>query len=161
LRVLEAETAILSGPTIICPYCQALKWEHETKGLCCQLGKVVLKTEWKSFPKKLKGLFDDAEFQQHIRAYNAAFSFTSLGAKEMPSKGGGVPSFRVQGQVMHRIGSLLPEKGPPHYCQMYFFDTDFDSELEARSNVFGNLDGEKLSLIQSVLHEVNPYVKLL
>ncbi|KAL0735172.1 hypothetical protein Bca4012_011382 [Brassica carinata] len=34
-------------------------------------------------------------------------------------------TFRVHGQIIHRIGSMLPEDGnDPEYLQLYIFDTD-------------------------------------
>ncbi|RID48364.1 hypothetical protein BRARA_I04879 [Brassica rapa] len=44
-------------------------------------------------------------------------------------------TYRVNGQVIHRIGSLLPEDGAlPEYLQLYIFDTD--NELENRKRAF-------------------------
>ena len=53
---------------------------------------------------------DDAkEFRTHIRQYNMALAFTSLGVTEdrnVNRRGGWV--FRIEGELCHLIGSLRP-----------------------------------------------------
>ncbi|KAF8107311.1 hypothetical protein N665_0123s0002 [Sinapis alba] len=47
----------------------------------------------------------------------------------------GLFTFQVHGQVIHRLGSLLPEDGnPPEYLQLYIFDTE--NELQNRKRAF-------------------------
>ncbi|CAI0476116.1 unnamed protein product [Linum tenue] len=65
-----------------------------------------------------------AHFREHIRSYNAAFSFTSFGAQLDPraSRSRGPYSFVICGENYHRIGSLLPLPGrKPKYSQLYIF----------------------------------------
>jgi len=65
------------------------------------------------------------------------FAFTSLGAKiDMDiNKGPGPYVFKINGQVHHRIGSLLPDEGKsPVYAQLYIYDTD--NEVENRISIF-------------------------
>jgi len=49
-------------------------------------------------------------FLANIRKYNGAFQMTSFGCNEITIAGFD-PSFRVQGQVYHRIDSLVPSAG--------------------------------------------------
>jgi hypothetical protein len=50
---------------------------------------------------------------------------------EEKRSGRGPPNIRIQGQVCHRIGSLLPEDGEtPKFAQLYIFDTD--NEIQNR-----------------------------
>ena len=58
-------------------------------------------------------------FIRSIRSYNSMFAFTSLGAKIDIgiNRGPGPYVFKINGQVHHRIGSLLPDEGrPPVYA---------------------------------------------
>ena len=81
--------------------------------MCCSNGKVQLAT-FQEPPQPLKNLLtsstsDSKHFLQHIQKYNSAFQMTCFGAKFF-TQGGFMPTFKVQGQVYHRIGSLLPEE---------------------------------------------------
>lgn len=50
-----------------------------------------------------------------------------------------MPTFKVQGQVNHTYGLLLPKEGEnPQFLQIYFM-ADPDTELELRSNVVPDL----------------------
>jgi hypothetical protein len=76
-------------------------------------------------------------FLKSIRSYNSMFAFTSLGAKiDMGINKGPRPYvFKINGQVHHRIGSLLTENGEsPMYAQLYIFDTD--NEVQNRVSIF-------------------------
>jgi len=76
-------------------------------------------------------------FIKSIRSYNSMFAFTSLGAKiDMDINKGPSPYvFKINGQVHHQIGSLLPDEGKsPVYAQLYIYDTD--NEVENRISIF-------------------------
>jgi hypothetical protein len=154
--------ATLDNPSTVCSHCEALKWKTETKGFCCQGGKVVLAPICQDYPIGLLQLLSDKAFLRNIRVYNSAFAFTSMGAKELGANSAGVPSFRVHGQVMHRMGTLAPAPGgSPQYAQLYFFDSDFEKQVDARLDIFRDLNRNKVEIIQAILTEVNPYVQLL
>jgi len=75
-------------------------------------------------------------FQQHIRTYNMMFAFTSPGAKVDNSynNGHGPPNLRIQGQVCHRIGSLLPSTGQmPKFAQLYIYYTENETHNRIQS----------------------------
>jgi len=86
---------------------------------------------FKNPPKFLARLLDNKDpmsrhFLQKIRQYNSLFSFTSMGANIMKdiNKGDGPYIFRINGQIHHRIGSLLPEPNKsPKFAELYIFDT--------------------------------------
>jgi hypothetical protein len=60
------------------------------------------------------------------------------------------------------IGSLVPEEGiNPQYAQIYFFDTDFNKQLECRSSIFTSLDRIVIAGIQNKLNETHPYILVL
>lgn len=66
------------------------------------------------------------QFRQHICQYNAALAFTSLGVEvdnSVNQGGGGPPTFRIHGELCHRLGSLFPHRGDqPVYTQLYIYD---------------------------------------
>jgi hypothetical protein len=53
------------------------------------------------------------KFRDQIRMYNSVLAFTSLGAKvdESVTRGTGPYSFRIQGELYHKIGSLCLVEG--------------------------------------------------
>lgn len=99
----------------ICNFCHALKWRKETDGMCCSNGKIVL-PNFQDPPHLLKSLLNgdhpqSKHFLDNIHLYNCVFQMTSFGAKQI-TEGPFMPTFKVQGQVYHLIGSLLPENEP-------------------------------------------------
>ena len=111
----------------ICVYCNALKFRNETKGVCCNSGKVVTEA-FPELPRFLQDLISgDTErsthFLDNIRQYNGSFCMTSFGHREAIVPGWN-PSFIVQGQVFHRIGTLLPPVDTrAMFLQVYFLDS--------------------------------------
>lgn len=125
-----------------CIYCDALFWFKESIAkksknneplftLCCQEGKIKLPIT-KPTPVFLEKLLDPSKgqrsllFRENIRAYNAMFAFTSMGAKVDNSINNrpGPYIFKISGQVHHLMGSLLPCEGEsPKFAQLYIYDT--------------------------------------
>lgn len=107
--------------------------------LCCLKGKVILPLLRKP-PLLLNSLLENMhnkskKFIEDIRAYNMMFSFTSMGGKLDYSINHGVGpyTFRLGGQNLHRIGSLLPLEGcSPKFSQLYIYEPD--AEVEHRKN---------------------------
>jgi hypothetical protein len=69
-------------------------------------------------PQKLEVLLTSknrsvVKFRDQIRMYNSVLAFTTLGAKvdESVTKGTGLYSFRIQGELYHKIRSLYFAKG--------------------------------------------------
>ena len=118
------EVITIGSMSKVCNYCRAKKWDNEPAGVCCSNGKVQLAT-FQEPPQPLKNLLtgstsDSKHFLQHIQKYNSAFQMTSFGAKFVTQRGF-MPTFKVQGQVYHRIGSLLPEENEScQFLQIYF-----------------------------------------
>ena len=112
--------------SVECTHCGTLKFPQETESLCCLKGNVQLE----AFPQPqsfLRHLYEGTNtagkhFLASIRKYNSAFQMTSFGCNEITMAGFN-PSFRVQDQVYHRIGSLVPSTGEsPKFSQIYFID---------------------------------------
>ena len=146
-----------------CSNCGALKFEKETDSLCCSKGKVQLD----AFPQPqpfLQHLYEGVDsngkhFLANIRKYNSAFQMTSFGCNEV-SMAGFNPSFRIQGQIYHLIGSIIPTQGEsPKFAQIYFIDNQ-ESEVATRSAIINGLKPDIIRGINQLLHQTNHYVEL-
>jgi len=162
----------LGAMDVECLRCRALHWmEEKVAGgvhapifsTCCAKGKVKLPSIAQP-PMPLLALLtsedsQSREFRRNIRRYNSILAFTSMGAKidERVVGTRGVYSFRIQGEMYHRIGSLLPDDGAvPAFSQIYIYDTN--EQLIHRQRLMPNLDSSTLEQLQEMLHKVNPYV---
>jgi len=109
-----------------CPSCKALHWADECLsgssrtnpkfGICCYQGKIALDA-LEEPPAELKDLYngDDSvskNFHKNIRRYNNALAFTSVGREidHTVNDGGGPWVFRMHGELIYKIGSLLPQE---------------------------------------------------
>ena len=146
----------------ICPFCNALKFPKQTKGECCNGGKTVT-DPFPELPQFMKDLIsgndpNSRHFLEHIRQYNGSFSMTSFGHTEATVPGWN-PSFIVQGQVHHRIGSLLaPLNTRPMFLQVYFLDA---MEDQVRTRLFGQLKPEILQKLTEWFMENNQLIRTL
>ncbi|KAF7810575.1 helicase-like protein [Senna tora] len=145
----------IGRPTYECEFCGALLWFDERVNrsrapknlnfsMCCMQGKVKLPPV-KRPPHVLDKLLTNkdsrsAHFMKEIRNCNNMFAFTSMGGKTDHSvnKGKGPYVFRIQGQNMHMLGSLIPRDGEsPKFAQLYIYDTE--NEDRVRSSNTNNL----------------------
>jgi hypothetical protein len=82
------------------------------------------------------------------------------------NQGDGPYVFRVNGQIHHRIGSLLPSPGTtPKFAELYIFDTkiEIENRIKALTNEDPNendLNQEIVKGLQKMLDECNPLVKI-
>ncbi|XP_074297857.1 uncharacterized protein LOC141628648 [Silene latifolia] len=171
----------IGDPTYECKYCGAQMWYgervrknrnslHPTFTLCCLDGKAEL-----PFLKKPPQLLDDlisnrhplsTHFIDNIRAYNMMFAFTSMGGKidHSVNQGRGPYTFKMGGQNVHRIGSLLPEgQSRPKFCQLYIYDTE--EEVQNRKNVFSDggsnrFNDDLIHSLQRMIDEKNTLAKI-
>lgn len=145
-----------------CQWCNALKWKDETPGLCCGSGKVQLNSLSKP-PEPLHSLLmdlhpDHKHFMANVRKYNNCFQMSSFGGKQVGGDGF-TPTFKVQGQVYHLAGSLLPEPGKAaQFLQIYFVGED-EREANLRLANYPHLKPNIVKQLQKLLHEVNPYIR--
>jgi hypothetical protein len=102
------------------------------------------------------------EFRHNIWHYNRALSFTSLGVTEdwsVNQHSAGPPVFRIQGDLYHRIGNLLPSEGQnPTYAQIYIYEPRESIEYRIHNNP--DLNRTTLSSLQNILTQYNPYVQI-
>jgi hypothetical protein len=151
-------------------------------GMCCKSGKI----SWPAMPdppEPLRSLLDGTnqsnrmssssfspdsleakEFRTNIRNYNNAFAFSSLGVTIDPSVYGahGIFTFRIQGELCHRISTLLPRDGePPKFAQLYIYDSDPQSQAQMRANrVHNKVNVNTVLQLQQMIELHNPYVAI-
>lgn len=148
----------------ICLYCQALKFKNESIGMCCSNGKIVLPALQEP-PEPLRSLFlgnhpSSNHFLKNIRKYNSCFQMTSFGASRIINEIGFMPTFKIQGQLYHRIGSLLPlPDEDSKFLQIYFMGDD-EKETNQRCSINQGMKREIISNLQSLFHEHNHLIKL-
>ena len=158
-----------------CSKCGALHWideklaqsslESPQFGNCCLGGKIVL-FEYSDPPNELLNPFNgnhvySKEFLEKIWNYNLTFAMTSLGVDEELTDqiGHGPYVFKIQGQLFHHIGSLLPENASDkcRFAQLWILDSV--SSLQEQRLLNPHLKPELLLIINDILH-ANPYLTL-
>ncbi|CAN0922376.1 ATP-dependent DNA helicase PIF1 [Linum grandiflorum] len=137
--------------------------------MCCQSGAVELPLLAQTPPllNRLLDINGDAlskHYRTHIRSYNAAFSWTSFGAKFDPRllHSRGPYSLVLSGENYHYMGSLLPPEGcPPRYSQLYVHDPV--SEVADRMSSVGgeahHLNTNLMKSLQEMLDTFNVLAK--
>ena len=159
-----------------CSFCDAKFWESEqllasTKSClkfsrCCWQSKVAL-PPLATPPDLLLHMLTATDsrgkaFRDHIRSYNIALSFASLGVnldKELANAKKGVYTFRIHGMVHHSIGQLLPREGHPRaFAQIYIHDGTPEAELEYRQQHLGERSLPELRGLRNMMHTHNPFV---
>lgn len=147
----------------VCRHCQAIKYEKETPGMCCSNGKVKLPTLNEPPPALLNFFGPDPlsrHFLQEIRKYNSCFQMTSFGATKIATMGGYMPTFKVQGQIYHKIGSLLPVPDQDtKFLQIYFMGNE-DEEINQRCAAIPGARRAIVADIQRMLHQENQLVRV-
>lgn len=159
-----AHPAIDIGKMGACEFCDAICYEREPPGMCCQKGKVRVE-KIKPLPDfYMVTLFngetpDSKHYLKHIRQYNGCFSMTSFGVKGEITRGARMPTFRIQGQIYHRIGSLLPVSGAePNFLQVYFVG-DSRAQADRRCHLFPGAKRHIVRLLQYLLKSSNSLVR--
>ncbi|GFT84156.1 helitron_like_N domain-containing protein [Nephila pilipes] len=145
----------------VCRYCQALKFQNETPGMCCASGKVVL-SPLPTLPEPLLSLLsgdseDSKLFLRYIRKFNSCFQMTSTKICDLASDGRNFETtFKIQGQVYHTIGSLMPmPNDEPKFLQIYFMSSceerqhNFIEQAEEREQLWNCWKGELVGRFNS------------
>lgn len=146
---------------VICLYCRALKFPKESAGMCCSNGKVSL-PPLNNPPEPLLSYVSGTNaiskhFLQNIRMYNSCFQMTSFGATVVGN--GFMPTFKVQGQVYHRIGSLLPLPGEDaKFLQIYFTNNE-EEQVNQLCAIFKATRREIIMNLQNLFHNHNNLVR--
>ena len=176
LKLYTERTRLFSvgGMTNACPRCSARRFPKETIDSCCAGGKAWFKInkniqvdlpQRQDIPVELQRLMLDPAFLRHIRKYNQGMAFTSTGVnvdQTLANANHGVYTYRIKGQLTHRIGSLLPQEGErPKFCQIFFMD-DEEEQANIRQEVF-QMPGSRANFrtLNDILRESsNPYVEI-
>src|SRR5579859_944255 len=103
-----------------------------------------------------------SSFRTLLRNYNNALAFSSLGVTIDQSMAGqsGVYTFKIQGELVHRIGSLLPHPGEvPRFAQIHILDSlSPRTPTEIRmAHQHGLLNEQILRRLTDMLDDINPY----
>lgn len=169
----------LGRMSAVCVHCEALHWIDERVqrssksspefGLCCDHGKVQIPL-LHAPPPALQALFEangtqSDDFREHIRQYNMALAFTSVGVhddqtvnqRRGPGRRGGVGwVFRILGQLSHLSGALETAPGQSaRYAQLYIYDPRL--ALQQRMHANSNLREDTMKLLQNLLIEHHIY----
>ena len=147
----------------ICEHCNAFKYPAETPSLCCHKGKVqipLLEDPPEPLKTYLLAQTEDAKhFCKNIRAFNSSFQMTSFGVDRRVIHRGFCPTFTIQGQVHHRIGSIFPPLQQQHsFLQIYFMGSP-QEELDRRCKIFQQINRYILYNLQNLLHENNNLIR--
>lgn len=118
-----------------CTYCHALKFKNEIPGMCYAAFKVVLPPLHPP-PEPLRSLIlgqneESKLFLKKIRSFNFCFQTTSFAANiisNTDARGRTFDlTFKIQSQIYHQIGSLLPmPDASPKFLQIYFLGDEED-----------------------------------
>ncbi|XP_024625434.2 uncharacterized protein [Medicago truncatula] len=171
----------IGEPTCICEHCGAMMWYEErvqkqyrsttpTFAMCCSHGRITI-PHYLPLPQPLNDLFHKHDkrskyFLDNIRSFNSMFAFTSMGGKVNKSinDGNAPPTFVMNGENYHQIGSLLPLPGiQPKFAQLYIYDTE--NEISNRMSVVRMKDNNSslkatiVDDIMKVLDNHNPYAQ--
>ncbi|XP_074360913.1 uncharacterized protein LOC141701157 [Apium graveolens] len=136
-----------------------------TFSLCCKNGQVQLSPE-KQPPEPLRSLLYGNDMTIHFklnhRLYNPLFVMCFGGCKiyHKINNGGAPYCFKVKGQNIHLLGSMLPANGEsPKFCQVYIYDTE--NELENRMNLIGGCRDEiDESIVEALMDMLNQHNEL-
>ncbi|GFW00988.1 ATP-dependent DNA helicase PIF1 [Trichonephila clavipes] len=118
-----------------CEFCSTMKFKGETPDLCCSGGK------------------------KNIRRYNSCFQRTSFGSSKQVIETGYMPTFKVQGQVYHIIGSIFPfPVEEPKFLQIYFIDGNTE-QAELCCKIVQQVKQDLVLKFQDMLQRNNSYIK--
>ncbi|XP_041451282.1 uncharacterized protein LOC111080369 [Drosophila obscura] len=141
-------------------HCQALKFKGEADGMCCASGKVKLPelgSPTQPLSTLLNGLTPESNhFLNNIRKYNSSFQMTSFGATNI-IRDNFMQTFKIQGQIYHRAGSLLPFDNADHQFLQLYYIGNAEDETDRRC---ANTRRQIIFDLQNLFHEHNELVQL-
>ncbi|GBM38740.1 hypothetical protein AVEN_36874-1 [Araneus ventricosus] len=93
------------------------------------------------------------QFLNRIRKYNSCFRIKSFGVDREVIMPHFSPTFTIQGQVHHKIGSLLPVANQQHKFLQIYFMGDENTEVNRRCQNIKGLERDTVIKIQRMFHE--------
>lgn len=156
-------SVVIGKMETVCVHCGALKFNNETPGMCCANGKVKL-PELHSPPEPLATLVSgdtprSKHFLANIRKYNSCFQMTSFGATNIVQDNY-MPTFKVQGQIYHRAGSLLPLPDEEHKFLQIYFMGNTDEQIDQRCRFNTGTRREIVAALQTLFDQHNELIRL-
>ena len=166
----------LLGPmdAVECVYCGALGFAGENQGssskphlgsMCCHKNKinVPVANDFNLDPYIKHLLTSDSKeakyFRSNSRMFNSGMAMASVATEKggwgrTRGKSGMYSAVRVSGQLVRRIGPMLPRNGvKPKFMQTYFFEPD-DATAHRISN-FKNLKPSEKKLAESIFKKLH------
>ena len=145
----------------VCQHCHAFKYKDESAVLCCASRKISL-PPLNPPPEPLKTLLAGTTSQSKLflrkfRKFNFCFQMTSFGATKIVRNEDGrnfESTFKIQGQVCHQIGPLLPmPDADPKFLQIYCMgDEEQQTHTRCVYNHIEQMEGEEIVAIQGGQH---------
>ncbi|CAG5115735.1 unnamed protein product, partial [Candidula unifasciata] len=147
----------------VCVHCSAFKFKNETPGMCCAGGKVKLPV-LHSPPEPLSSLVagdtsQSKHFLANIRKYNSCFQMTSFGATNIVRENY-MPTFKVQGQIYHRAGSLLPLPDADYKFLQIYFMGNIDQQINQRCRFNKGTQRDIVAALQNLFDQHNKLIRL-
>ena len=160
--------AFIGSMDVVCDRCKAKKWILEPDILCCPK-----KEKWQRYPHlnalqgRLKILYEgqtvdgkqteeSKHFLNNILKYNSCFQMTSFKADKIIHDWS---TFKVQGQLYHKLGSLLPEKDIEEKFLQIYFISDFNKQAQLRCNISPETKENIVRDIQQYLSDNNLLIR--
>ncbi|XP_055543188.1 uncharacterized protein LOC129728760 [Wyeomyia smithii] len=148
---------------LVCQHCNALKFHSETAQFCCAGGKVKLPPLAQPPEPLLSLLTQDSleakHFLTNVHKYNSCFQMTSFGANIVEESGFNL-TFKIQGQIHHRTGSLLPPINEDHKFLQIYFVGNYETEIDKRCAINRAMKRHIIGELQELLHEHNALIRL-
>jgi hypothetical protein len=116
---------VLPGMDRTCPFCHAALFKGETPKICCGTnGKNRHIEHYPPWPPEYFQLWgNDMGFRLKERPFNQSLAFGSIGANidhSLANQQDGIYTFRIRGQMSHRIGSAQAIEGErPQFSQIF------------------------------------------
>ncbi|XP_050058802.1 uncharacterized protein LOC126550758 [Aphis gossypii] len=157
------QCVVIGSMNSVCSHCKALKYKNEANGLCCANGKVKL-IPLDPPPEPLYSLVsgigtDSIHFLTNIQQYNNCFQMTSFGATNVVRENF-MPTFKIQGQIYHRAGSLLPVSDSDNkFLQIYFMGNS-PQEIDLRCAHNNLVKRSIVEQLQTLFHQHNQLIIL-
>ncbi|XP_037911965.1 uncharacterized protein LOC119652099 [Hermetia illucens] len=141
---------------IIYKYCKALKYTHESTGLCCAGGKVKL-PQLLPPPGPLRSLVsgignDSKHFFANIQKYNSCFQMISFGATHI-IQDNFMPKVLIQGRIYQLLGPLLPVPDADYQFLQIYFMGNSDAEVDNRCAHNPTVKRTIVHELQMILHQ--------
>jgi len=120
----------------MCRHCDAQIFKNKTPGMCYANGKIKVKGLNPSPEPLLSIFFENSVDLKHFAKHSQIQFYISYDILwSQPSHPRPIhTTIKIQGQIFHRVGSLLPTPDSEHkFLQVYFMD-DENVQIDQRCN---------------------------